>query len=190
MNRDESFLRDTAPLQYWPEFEIFCGRDLVKGGTWLAVNKKGMIRGDYYKTHLNYYIYLGWLVAITNIKEFQPSCSTATASRGGIPLKLLSQSSFDPLEWKNIIENHSNCTKFNVIFGDLSVEPENTKIYAFSSETRELIECTSSDKSKIFSLANGDDICGQKWFKQQRGEELILKCIDTLSEDSLFKILT
>ena len=131
-------------------------------------------------------------MAITNIKEFQPSYSVATASRGGIPLKLLSQSSFDPLEWKNIIENHSNCTKFNVIYGDLSVEPANTKIYAYSSETRELIECNSSDKSssKIFSLANGDDICGQKWFKQQRGEELILKCIDTLSEDSLFKILT
>lgn len=41
MNRDESFLRDTFPLQYWPEYEIFCGKDTLKGGTWLGINKKG-----------------------------------------------------------------------------------------------------------------------------------------------------
>lgn len=43
MNRDESFLRETANLQYWPDTQTFCGRDLAKGGTWLAINKKGKL---------------------------------------------------------------------------------------------------------------------------------------------------
>lgn len=41
MNRDESFFRNTAPLQYWPGMGIYCGKDLVKGGTCLGINKKG-----------------------------------------------------------------------------------------------------------------------------------------------------
>ena len=41
MNRDESFLRETASLQYWSDTETFCGKDLVKGGSWLVINKKG-----------------------------------------------------------------------------------------------------------------------------------------------------
>ena len=44
MNRDESFLRETAPLQYWPDLGIYCGRDVMKGGTWLATDKKGIIK--------------------------------------------------------------------------------------------------------------------------------------------------
>ncbi len=43
MNRDESFFRETASLQFWPDTEIFCGKDLIKGGSWLAINKKGTV---------------------------------------------------------------------------------------------------------------------------------------------------
>ena len=41
MNRDESFLMETASIQYWSDTETFCGKDLVKGGSWLVINKKG-----------------------------------------------------------------------------------------------------------------------------------------------------
>lgn len=44
MNRDESFHRETAPLQYYPDLGIYCGRDAVKGGTWLATDKRGNIK--------------------------------------------------------------------------------------------------------------------------------------------------
>ena len=40
-NRDESFLRETAHLQYWEDLGIYCGRDVKKGGTWLAIDQKG-----------------------------------------------------------------------------------------------------------------------------------------------------
>ena len=43
MNRDEYFFRETAPLQYYPDLGIYYGKDVVKGGTWLAINEMGKI---------------------------------------------------------------------------------------------------------------------------------------------------
>lgn len=42
MNRDESYERNTARLQYWPEIDVYCGKDLEKNGTWLAINRNGI----------------------------------------------------------------------------------------------------------------------------------------------------
>ncbi|WP_192034830.1 NRDE family protein [Halomonas sp. YLGW01] len=43
-NRDEFFSRATAPLDAWPEApEIVGGRDLVAGGSWLAVHRRGRV---------------------------------------------------------------------------------------------------------------------------------------------------
>lgn len=47
MNRDESFDRSTASLQYWPDLDVYCGKDLDKNGTWLAINKKGKFKFIY-----------------------------------------------------------------------------------------------------------------------------------------------
>jgi uncharacterized protein with NRDE domain len=44
MNRDESYLRETAPLQYCSNLGIYCGKDAVKGGTWLSADKRGKIK--------------------------------------------------------------------------------------------------------------------------------------------------
>jgi hypothetical protein len=43
MNRDESFARETEPLHYWNDLGIYGGRDMEKGGTWLAINRKGRL---------------------------------------------------------------------------------------------------------------------------------------------------
>lgn len=41
-NRDESFARPSAPLGAWPEEpDIIGGRDLVAGGSWFAVHRRG-----------------------------------------------------------------------------------------------------------------------------------------------------
>ncbi|MCL9685260.1 NRDE family protein [Legionella maioricensis] len=41
-NRDEFYKRATVPAHYWQENpNIFSGKDLVGGGTWLGVNKSG-----------------------------------------------------------------------------------------------------------------------------------------------------
>lgn len=41
-NRDEWFRRPTAPARFWQDHpEVFAGRDLEQGGTWLGVSRKG-----------------------------------------------------------------------------------------------------------------------------------------------------
>jgi uncharacterized protein with NRDE domain len=43
-NRDEFYKRPTAPAQFWPDApDIFAGRDLLQGGTWLGVSRTGRI---------------------------------------------------------------------------------------------------------------------------------------------------
>lgn len=40
-NRDERHGRETAPLDWWPEEDWVAGKDLIAGGTWLAVARDG-----------------------------------------------------------------------------------------------------------------------------------------------------
>jgi len=42
-NRDELHTRPTAMADWWPDAEIFGGRDLAAGGSWLAVNRAGQL---------------------------------------------------------------------------------------------------------------------------------------------------
>src|SRR5215203_6440835 len=41
-NRDEFYARPTERADFWQDFpEIFAGRDLVHGGTWLGITTRG-----------------------------------------------------------------------------------------------------------------------------------------------------
>ena len=40
-NRDEFYARPTESAYWWNPEEIFAGKDLKAGGTWLGLNKKG-----------------------------------------------------------------------------------------------------------------------------------------------------
>lgn len=43
-NRDENFIRPTAPARYWDDApHILAGRDLEAGGTWLGVTRSGRL---------------------------------------------------------------------------------------------------------------------------------------------------
>src|SRR5437868_6543342 len=62
-NRDEFYERPTAAAGYWPDHpNIYAGRDLQGGGTWLGVTDEGRF------------------AAVTNYRD--PSASTGTRSRG------------------------------------------------------------------------------------------------------------
>ncbi len=54
-NRDELHARPTAAAAWWDDApDVLGGRDLVAGGTWLAINRRG------------------WLAAITNLPQDEP----------------------------------------------------------------------------------------------------------------------
>jgi uncharacterized protein with NRDE domain len=43
-NRDEFYARPSAPAQFWDDHpEVLAGRDLEKGGTWLAIERSGRL---------------------------------------------------------------------------------------------------------------------------------------------------
>lgn len=62
-NRDEFYARETAPAAWWTDrVQAWGGRDLVAGGSWLAVDRRGR------------------LAAVTNVRE--PSMAPGRRSRG------------------------------------------------------------------------------------------------------------
>jgi len=62
-NRDERHARPSAPAAWWPDHpHVLGGRDLVAGGSWLAVDRRGR------------------LAAVTNFRD--PSAVPAPRSRG------------------------------------------------------------------------------------------------------------
>lgn len=74
-NRDEFFRRPTAAMDWWTTesgTRVLAGRDLLSGGTWLAVNADGEVS------------------AVTNVREGTPE--TGRISRGELPLRALTES--------------------------------------------------------------------------------------------------
>ncbi len=74
-NRDEFFRRPTAAMDWWTTesgTHVLAGRDLLSGGTWLAVNADGEVS------------------AVTNVREGTPE--TGRISRGELPLRALTDS--------------------------------------------------------------------------------------------------
>ncbi|MCK9489753.1 MAG: NRDE family protein [Xanthomonadales bacterium] len=71
-NRDEFHGRPSAALSAWPQCSILAGRDLVAGGTWAGVDRHGRC------------------AVVTNVRNGDGANSTATHSRGQLPLAFLS----------------------------------------------------------------------------------------------------
>ncbi|MFN2360934.1 MAG: NRDE family protein [Marinobacter sp.] len=76
-NRDEFFRRPTAAMDWWTSEttgrDVLAGRDLLSGGTWLAVDINGQVS------------------AVTNVRE--GTQTPGTNSRGELPLMALAQDS-------------------------------------------------------------------------------------------------
>jgi uncharacterized protein with NRDE domain len=99
-NRDEFHERSTAHANWWNDHpNILGGRDLEKGGTWMAVNKNGKF------------------VAITNYRKF-PITEKYNTSRGDVVKDFLTGSS-TPNEYLNLLQQTGNqYDGFNLLFGD------------------------------------------------------------------------
>ncbi|MCL7929742.1 NRDE family protein [Halomonas llamarensis] len=70
-NRDEFYVRPTAGLHDWDDAPILGGRDLEAGGTWLAVNRQGV------------------LATLTNVRDPALVAPPGTPSRGELVVQAL-----------------------------------------------------------------------------------------------------
>jgi uncharacterized protein with NRDE domain len=77
VNRDEAYDRPTEPLHRWAgEPDVWAGRDILKGGTWLGVNEYGEV------------------AFLTNYREPQAK-HNLTRTRGELPLLFLRRQADD-----------------------------------------------------------------------------------------------
>jgi uncharacterized protein with NRDE domain len=99
-NRDEFFVRPTQPAGWWEDHpDIYAGRDLQAGGTWLGITRSGRF------------------AALTNIRNGLPK-SDNKRSRGELVANYLS-GSLDPLDYLSQVRDAVHAYEgFNLIFGD------------------------------------------------------------------------
>ena len=98
-NRDEYYARPTRDAHWWEDAEVFAGRDLEAGGTWIGVNRNGR------------------LAAVTNVRE-PGSMHSGRRSRGDLTREFLSgtESARDYLQ--RIDQQADEFAGFNLLLGD------------------------------------------------------------------------
>lgn len=99
-NRDEVRTRPTRPAAFWPEApDVFAGRDLLAGGTWLGVTRQGRF------------------AALTNYRDPE-RVEDNKASRGALPARFLT-SDIRPEDFLEELHAESHrYNGYNLLFGD------------------------------------------------------------------------
>ncbi|MGI9286343.1 MAG: NRDE family protein [Pseudomonadales bacterium] len=108
-NRDEFFARPSRSAHFWDDAsDIFAGRDMQAGGTWLGINKAGQI------------------AALTNLR-MPESIRTDARSRGELVARYL-RNDDSAEQYRDFVANeHSAFNPFNLLFGD------GRQLFVFSS---------------------------------------------------------
>lgn len=100
-NRDEHYSRPAAAAAFWDDHpDIYAGRDLEKGGTWMGININGRF------------------AAITNYREGLPG-PAAPRSRGELVSGFLSSNAAAPDFFSEAAQSTNDYNPFSMIAGDL-----------------------------------------------------------------------
>lgn len=124
-NRDEFYARPSAPLGQWQDApEVFAGRDLEAGGTWLGISASGRF------------------AALTNIRD--PRQPTRARSRGELTADFLCSDMSPHAYLQRVSTGAAQYAGFNLLIGDP------TQLWHFNScegEARQL-------ESGVYGLSN------------------------------------
>lgn len=108
-NRDEAYERPSSAAEFWnDEPQIFGGRDLEKGGTWLGITLSGRI------------------AAVTNYRD-RPGAAAAPRSRGELTANFLRGTDEPRAYLERVAPNARDYGAFSLIIGD----PDH--LFAFSN---------------------------------------------------------
>jgi len=100
-NRDEYYARPSRDAQWWEDSDIYAGRDLEAGGTWLGVNRRG------------------YFAAVTNVREadgMQPGKRT----RGDLTRNYLAGNDDAETYLNDLARHDQDFAGFNLLLGDSS----------------------------------------------------------------------
>src|SRR5437660_12089187 len=98
-NRDEFHARPSAPAAFWVDRpDVFGGRDLVAGGSWLALSRSGRF------------------AAVTNVRSGRPSA--APRSRGALVADFVQATIAADRYATTVAAEREHYGPFNLVVGD------------------------------------------------------------------------
>ena len=162
-NRDEAYERPSAAAGFWSDApDVFGGRDLGHGGTWLGLTLSGRF------------------AAVTNYRDGRTSKSAAPRSRGGLTARFLSEVA-EPLPYLEGIAPHG------ADYGGYTLLVGNSRLLCgFSNRDPAIQELAAG----VHGLSN--HLLDTPWPKVSRGKErltALLAADETELVNGLFLIL-
>ncbi len=163
-NRDEFYDRPTARAAFWEDHpDIFAGRDLVHGGTWLGITRGGKF------------------AAVTNYR--QPLAPRGDISRGELVREFLA-GDVSPTEYlRDLQPRGDRFSGFNLLVGEMS--PTSAEVGYYSNRERVLRILEPG----IYGLSN--HLLDTPWPKVRLGKERLAASLGSVSAetDNFFQIL-
>lgn len=162
-NRDEFYNRPTESAKNWEDFpEIFAGRDLVGGGTWLGVTKSGRF------------------AAVTNYR--QPNAIVGKFSRGNLVADFLKADESAENYLKEIQKQKDEFSGFNLLVGEIN--DRKNEIFYYSNRGGGIEKLASG----IYGLSN--HLLDTPWQKVEKGKQFLRENINgNISKDAAFRLL-
>lgn len=148
-NRDEYYARPTRDAHWWDDAEIFAGRDLEAGGTWLGVNRQGHV------------------AAVTNVRE-PGGMRAGKKSRGDLTRDYLAAAGQPEDYLQQLVRHDQDFAGFNLLLGnpaglwfysnrDHGIRPVEPGVYGISNGSfDEPWPKLSTGKDELKSLISGD----------------------------------
>jgi uncharacterized protein with NRDE domain len=164
-NRDEFYNRPTAAAAFWEDApDIFAGRDLVGGGTWLGVNKRGRF------------------AAVTNYRD--PNGRVGSISRGSLVADFLRGDEPAGEYLEGVRSRAEEFSGFNLLAGELTAARQ--ELFYYSNRGGEVSEL----KPGVYGLSN--HLLDTGWPKVSGGKlrfEALLN-ENELDKESIFRLLS
>jgi uncharacterized protein with NRDE domain len=162
-NRDEFYERPTADAAFWKDYpDIYGGRDLKSGGTWLGVTKSGRF------------------AAVTNYRD--PSAPVGARSRGALVADFLKSEISAEEYMKQIICDASEYSGFNLIAGEIGKRRE---LFYYSNRGGKM------KKFSVGSYGLSNHLLDTPWPKVEKGKKWFAEALaNGASNAELFEILS
>jgi uncharacterized protein with NRDE domain len=162
-NRDEYYDRPTLSASYWPDFpQVYAGRDLVGGGTWLGVSMAGRF------------------AALTNFRESAER--KKTLSRGMLVADFLTSNESSVEYLRRIQRVSAKFSGFNLFVGE--VRDNTFNLYYYSNRGRSIEKVESG----IFGISN--HLLDTPWPKVIKGKRRLAEILShNFSIEESFKLL-
>jgi uncharacterized protein with NRDE domain len=164
-NREEFYNRPAAAAGYWDDHpDIYAGRDLVGGGTWLGVTRSGRF------------------AAVTNYRD--TNGAPGTVSRGNLTADFLKGSGPAEEYLDGIKKRAGDFSGFNLIIGE--IDGERRKIFHYSNRGGEIVNLEPG----IYGLSN--HFLNTPWPKVRTGLERFsgLLAAGEIDREKLFGLLS